>query len=101
MTMNDETCPLCQRLMPDGSYNEHHLIPATFKGKETVTLHIVCHDKLHHTFSEREMEHHYHTIERVLEHEEIEKFIKWVKKQPDDFYAHHKDTKDRKRKRKR
>jgi len=99
--MNEEICPLCKRPMPEGSYNEHHLIPITFKGTEKVTLHIVCHDKLHHTLSEREMQHHYHTIERLLEHEEIQKFIKWVSKQPTDYYSHHKDTRDRKRKRRR
>lgn len=87
--------------MPDGSHNEHHLIPATFKGKIKVTLHKVCHAKLHHTFSEREMSQYYHTIERLLEHEEIEKFVKWVRKQPNDFYSKNKDTKDRKRKRRR
>lgn len=94
-------CPLCGREMPEGSSNDHHLIPSTFGGKEKITLHKVCHDKLHHTFSEREMEHYYHTVERFLEHEEIQKFVKWVRKQPDDYYSKHKDTKDRKRKRKR
>ena len=87
--------------MPAGSCNEHHLIPATFKGKDTVTLHIGCHDKLHHVFSEKEMEHYYHTIERLLEHEEIQKFVIWVKNKPPEFYVKHKDTKERKRKRKR
>ncbi len=99
--MTDKICPLCNRPMPDGSYNEHHLIPATFKGKKTVTLHNFCHSKLHHCFSEREMQHYYHTIERLLEHEEIQKFVKWVKKYPPDFISKNKDTKDRKRKRRR
>lgn len=99
--MNEEICPLCKRPMPEGSYNEHHLIPATFKGKEKIALHVVCHDKLHHTLTEREMQHHYHTIERLLEHEEIQKFVKWVSKQTPDFYSSHKDTCNRKRKRRR
>ncbi len=94
-------CPICNRPMPDGSWNEHHLIPATFKGRVKVAMHRVCHDKLHHTFSEREMEHYYHTIERIIEHEEIAKFIKWIKKQSNDFYSKHKDTKARKNRRKR
>lgn len=96
-----EICPLCNRPRPEGTYNEHHLIPATFKGKEKISLHKICHEKLHHTFSEREMQHYYHTIERLLEHEEIQKFVKWIKKHPPEFYIQHKDTKDRKRKRKR
>ncbi len=87
--------------MPKGSYNEHHLIPATFKGKEKIVLHKICHAKLHSAITEREMEHYYNTVERLLEHEEIQKFVKWVKKQPDDFYSKNKETKERKRKRRR
>ena len=66
--------------MIEGSFNEHHLIPHTFGGKDKIELHIICHDKLHHTFSEREMVNHYHTVERILENEEIQKFIKWIGK---------------------
>ncbi len=87
--------------MPTGTYNEHHLIPVAFKGKETVMLHKTCHSKLHHSLSEREMQHYYHTIERLLEHEEIQKFVKWIKKYPPEFETKNKDTKDRKRKRRR
>lgn len=97
----EKICPLCKRPMPEGTYNAHHLIPATFKGTETVDLHKICHDKLHHTFSEREMLNFYHTIDRILAHPEIDKFVKWVKKQPPTFYVKHKDTKERRKKRKR
>ena len=99
--MDENLCPICSRPMPDGSYNEHHLVPATFKGREKVALHIICHNKLHHTFCEREMANHYNTVDRILEHAEIQKFVKWVQKRPNDFRDKHKDTKDRKRRRKR
>lgn len=93
-------CPICNREMIAGaSINEHHLIPKTFKGKNTVMMHRACHDKLHHTFSEREMANYYHTIERLVEHEEIVKFIRWVQKKDPEWYDKHKDTKNRKRKR--
>lgn len=95
----DDSCPLCIRPMPDGSWNEHHLIPLAYKGKEKIKIHRICHDKIHHTFSEKELAQHYHTIDRLLEHDEIIKFVKWVKKQPPDFYSRHKDTKARNRKR--
>lgn len=86
--------------MVDGpSINEHHLIPRTFKGKEVITLHVVCHDKLHHTLSEREMAQHYHTVERLRTHPEIAKFIRWVARKEPEFYIKHKDTKQRNRKR--
>ena len=94
-------CPICKREMTDEGSNTHHLIPLTLKGKETITLHIICHDKLHHTFSEREMYSYYNTVKRILEHEEIKKFIKWVSKKDINFYSKHKDTKKRKGRRNR
>lgn len=93
-------CPICNREMVEGTYNDHHLIPSTFGGRDTITLHKICHDKIHHTFSERDLANYYFTIERILEHEEIIKFIKWVQKRPPDFYVKHKDTNERRGKRK-
>ena len=95
----ERACPLCGRAMPDGTYNAHHLIPVTFKGKELVDLHYICHSKIHHTFTERELEHYYHTIDRLLENEDIQKFVKWVAKKDPTFNDKNKDTKNRKRKR--
>lgn len=92
-------CPLCKRPFSGAHDEEHHLIPRTFKGTEKVKLHKMCHQKLHATFSEREMLHHYHTIERLLEHEEIQKFVKWIGKKDPSFYDKNDDTKNRKRKR--
>lgn len=94
-----ENCPLCSRPMPDGSYNSHHLIPKTFKGKDVIDLHFICHSKLHHTFSERDMANYYHTIDRIMENKDIQKFVKWVSKKDPMFYDGNKDTKQRKRKR--
>ena len=48
-------CPLCNRELGTEWIDEHHLIPKTFKGKETITLHRICHEKIHSTFSEREL----------------------------------------------
>jgi len=95
-------CPLCSRTMIDGkSIDEHHLIPKTFKGRETITLHRICHRKLHATITEREMVKHYNTVERLLEHEEIRKFVKWVSKKDPEFYSGSKETSSRKGKRRR
>lgn len=98
MTAETNTCPLCGR--PFGSdINEHHLIPKTFKGKGTITLHRLCHNQIHHYISEREMEKYYHTVERLLEHENVQKFVNWVKNKDPDFYIMTRDTKARNRKR--
>lgn len=95
-----DKCPICNRDMINGSYNDHHFIPKSFGGKEKITIHKICHDKIHHTFSEREIFNYYNTIERILENEEIKKFIKWVRKKSPDFYSRNKDTEVRRRKRK-
>jgi hypothetical protein len=94
-------CPICDRELGTVNVDEHHLIPKTFKGKELVALHKICHRKIHATFTERELFNYYHTIERLRENEHIQSFIKWVAKRPIDFYDGSKETVDRKSKRRR
>lgn len=95
-----ELCELCKRELGDRFIEDHHLIPKTFKGKVTVPIHKICHQKIHATFSERELYHYYHTFERLLEHEQIQRFVAWVRKRPLDFYDKNDDTASRRRQRK-
>lgn len=94
-------CPLCDRPLGTVNVDEHHLVPKTFKGKETVPLHRICHRKIHATFTERELANHYHTFERLRENEHIATFIKWVAKRDPGYYDGSKETADRKSKRRR
>lgn len=95
-------CPICKRdMIPGKSLDDHHLIPRAFKGKEQITLHKICHRKLHSVFTEREMQHYFNTVERLTEHEEIQKFVKWIKKKDPEYYSGSKETKGRKSKRRR
>lgn len=96
-----DSCPICGRELVPGTFDDHHLIPKTFKGREIITIHRMCHTKLHATFSENEMYQYYHTVERIVSHPDIISFVKWIRKKPPEFYSKNKDTKDRKRKRKR
>ncbi len=84
-------CPICKRPLPDKP-SKHHLIPKTFKGKEIVLLHKICHRQIHANFTERELLNHYHTIERILKNENIQKFVKWVKNKPPEFHVRTKNT---------
>lgn len=77
--MNDR-CPLCGRPLGTRLVEDHHLIPKTFRGKVTARVHKMCHQKIHATFSERELNQHYHTFDRLLEHEQIRKFVVWISK---------------------
>jgi hypothetical protein len=95
------TCPLCSRPLGSQNIDEHHLVPKTFKGTETSTMHRICHRKIHATFTERELLNYYHTAERLLENEEIQKFVTWVSKKPPEFYDGSKETTERRGKRRR
>lgn len=94
-------CPLCNRELGDVNIDEHHLIPKTFKGKETITLHKICHRKIHATFTERELAKRYSTIESIVQHPEIQKFIVWVQKKEPWFYDCSIESVERKKKRRR
>lgn len=91
-------CCICGREL-GGIVQSHHLIPKTFKGRETVDIHKMCHQKIHATFSERELEKYYHTAERILEREEMQKFVKWIGKKDANYYDKNDQTKSRKQRR--
>jgi hypothetical protein len=97
--LTTELCPICGRPLGTVRVEGHHLIPKTFKGKVLVDLHGICHRKLHTVFTERELLNYYHTVERIVEHSEMQKFIKWVAKKPPEYYDSITDTQDRRRKR--
>ena len=95
-------CPLCGREMLKGpTVDRHHLVPQCRGGTETEHLHKVCHSKIHHTFTEKQLEKEFNTVEALLSNEEIEKFVKWVQKKDPEFVDKNEDTAARKRKRKR
>ena len=91
-------CPICGR-GPDDTLDEHHLIPKSKKGKETVRLHRSCHDFLHATFTENEMRDYYNTIETLTSDERVKKFGNWMSKKPHNFYDPSTLSNNRRRKR--
>lgn len=89
-------CPICDRDMVEGrSVDLHHLIPKTFKGSETILIHRICHTKIHSLFTERELLNHYHTVERLRSHSEMEKFIQWLKGKDPEFRDRNKPLKSK------
>lgn len=91
-------CPLCGRDMIEGvSVNKHHLMPKSLGGRDMYWIHVVCHSKIHSVFTLRELQHHYHTFERLREHEEIQKFVKWVRKKAPDFKTKHRQASRKRR----
>ena len=79
-------CAICERPLIEGRHiNAHHLIPKTYKGTETILIHVICHTKIHSIFTERELFDFYHTVERLRDHPEMAKFIAWVSKKAPDY----------------
>ena len=79
-------CPLCERHIPDAKKDAHHLIPKSKCGKQTQFLHRICHRQIHALLTETELARQYSTVEALLAHQEIELFVKWVKRKPNDFF---------------
>jgi hypothetical protein len=97
--LKDGVCPLCQRPLGTVNVEAHHLMPKMYGGKELVDIHKMCHQKTHSTFAESELKRYYHTVDRLLEHEEMQKFVKWIAKKEPEFYDKNDDTSARKSKR--
>lgn len=83
-------CPLCGRpMVPGPSVNEHHLVPRTYGGRETVTMHRICHAKIHTVLTEAELRDSYNTVESLRGHPDIAAFIRWVARKPPEFMDRH------------
>ncbi|GGL73958.1 hypothetical protein GCM10010840_10060 [Deinococcus aerolatus] len=81
-------CALCERAAPN--LTEHHLIPRS-QGRRrgtrvpdlpTAALCGPCHKFLHRTFSNAELAQDYSTVDTLLRHEDVRRFVAWIRKQP-------------------
>lgn len=89
-------CPLCGREMFSDTSDRHHLVPACHGGKETTHLHRICHSKVHHTLSEKQLEREFNTVERLLANEEMQAFVRWVARKDPRYVDGNRDTAERK-----
>ena len=86
MILMTVTCEICGRELGTKLISEHHLIPKTHGGKQKILLHNICHQKIHSVYTEKQLQKYFHTPSRILESEEIQKFVKWIQKKPVDYY---------------
>jgi hypothetical protein len=92
------SCPICNRDMVSGpSIDKHHLVPKCKGGRITEYMHKICHRKIHSIWTEKELAETYNEASVIIEHEEMQKFIKWVKNKDPEFYD---KTKNHNRKKK-
>lgn len=72
-------CPLCGR--PNRQPSDHHLIPRTRGGRVTETICRDCHSAIHATFSNKELERDYASIEALLAHPGFARIVEFIAKQ--------------------
>lgn len=92
--MTDLACELCGRVTKRGT-TEHHLIPRTCHGNKwfkkrftrgqmhtTVSLCRECHHAIHDFVpDEKELGRDFNTLDKLLAHPELARFVAWVQKQ--------------------
>jgi hypothetical protein len=92
------TCSMCKRETPINLAEEHHLIPRSIasrnkyakmpqleKGKETIRVCVSCGDQLHQLFTDKELGEDYNTLEKIVANKQVQNWIKWIGKKPNDF----------------
>jgi len=85
------SCWLCGR--PIGNVTEwHHPVPKSRGGKERQPVHPICHRTIHANFTNSDLEKRFATVDALLAHDEIGRFVDWIANKPPDFNA---PTKDR------
>lgn len=86
-------CELCGRFVERRT--RHHLIPRSRHGNKrtkrsfsreelhrTVPLCSACHRQIHLILTEKELEREYNTVEALLSHPGISRFVRWVERKP-------------------
>ena len=90
-------CPICDRDMYAGSsVNRHHFVPKSRGGKATEWCHRVCHDFLHRTWTNKQLEREFSDPELIRQDVRAQTFTEWIQKKDPFFYISTKNSKDRK-----
>lgn len=74
-----EPCPLCER--PNLNPSDHHLVPRSRGGKQTLAICRDCHHAVHAVLTNKELEAKYHTVVELLAHAELSKMIAFIARQ--------------------
>lgn len=74
-----DPCPVCER--PNFHPSDHHMVPRSRGGKATTTICRDCHSAIHATFSNRELDDQYNTVDALLAHPTFSQTIAFIAKQ--------------------
>lgn len=87
------SCFLCGR--PLGSRVEwHHPVPRSRGGRHTEPVHPICHQTIHSTFTNKELERSFASADALRGHPEIQAFLRWIEDKEPDFHAPTRRRKD-------
>lgn len=77
-------CGLCGRGFPRAALTRHHCLPRERGGthEDIELLCSQCHGMVHATYTNRTLEALYPTLDELRRAPELEKYIRWVRKQP-------------------
>ncbi|HTU13213.1 MAG TPA: HNH endonuclease [Allosphingosinicella sp.] len=80
------TCFLCRR--PLGRrVEQHHPVPKSRGGRETVPVHPICHRTIHAVLTNAELARGFADAEKLRAHPEIATFLTWIAGKDPDFHA--------------
>jgi 5-methylcytosine-specific restriction protein A len=77
-------CGLCGRAFGRASLTKHHCLPKEKGGtqQDVELLCSQCHSMIHATFTNRTLANAYATLAELRRAPELEKYVRWVRKQP-------------------
>ena len=79
-------CWLCTR--PMGELSEwHHPVPKSRKGKDRVPVHPICHEAIHASFTNAQLQRIALDVDQIREHPDVAKFLTWLGGKDPDFHA--------------
>lgn len=62
-------------------------MPKSKGGRDTVSVHPICHRALHRHFSNAELREYGDDLDRLRSDDRLAGFLKWIAHKPPDFYA--------------
>jgi DNA-directed RNA polymerase subunit N (RpoN/RPB10) len=90
-------CLICGRITPKEFQEKHHLTPKAKGGKNTILVCCSCGDMVHKLFTNKELARKYNTLEAILLNEDVQNWVNWVNKKPEDFTICMKNKKRKRR----
>ena len=80
-SLDKKICPLCRRDELPG-LTEHHVVPKSRGGKDTISICRDCNRQIHALFDNKTLECKFNSIEDLRKDSRIIKFTKWIKNKP-------------------